>query len=90
MRRLQIDRRDHARRTRLQRRPRINLDEAARADARAAVVRDAASHVTRRAARFLTQAPHEPASRRTWPWTDAAPLRVPEPFPGAPRRSCKA
>jgi hypothetical protein len=54
MRRLQIDRRHHARRARLQRRPRINFDEAARADARAAVVRDAASHVTRRAARFLT------------------------------------
>ena len=52
MRRLQIDRRDHARR--LQRRPRINFDEAARADARAAVVRDAASQVTRRAARFLS------------------------------------
>ena len=54
MRRLQIDRRDHARRARLQRRPRINFDEAARADARAAVARDAASQVTRRAARFLS------------------------------------
>jgi hypothetical protein len=54
MRRLQNDRRHHARRTHLQRRPRINFDEAVRADARAAVVRDAASQVTRRAARFLT------------------------------------
>jgi hypothetical protein len=54
MRRLQIDRRDHARRARLQKRPRTNVDEAARADARAAVVREAASQVTRRAARFLT------------------------------------
>lgn len=54
MRRLQIDRRDHARRTRLRRRASIDLDEAARADDRAAVVRDAASRVTRRAARFLT------------------------------------
>jgi hypothetical protein len=54
MRRLQIDRRDHARRTRLLRRPSIELDEAARTDDRAAVVRDAASQVTRRAARFLT------------------------------------
>ena len=54
MRRLQIDRRGHAHRARLRRPPGIDLDEAARADARAAVVRDAASHVTRRAARFLT------------------------------------
>jgi RND superfamily putative drug exporter len=50
MRRLQIDRRDHARRTRLRRRASIDLDEAARADDRAAVVRDAASRVTRRGA----------------------------------------
>ena len=54
MRHLQIDRRDHARRTRLRQRPNIDLDEAARADDRAAVVRDAASQVIRRAARFLT------------------------------------
>ena len=54
MRRLQIDRRDHARRARLRRGPSIALDEAARADDRAAVVRDAASQVTRRTARFLT------------------------------------
>jgi hypothetical protein len=54
MRHLQIDRRDHARRARLRRRPSIDLDEAARTDDRAAVVRDAASQVTRRAARFLT------------------------------------
>jgi hypothetical protein len=55
MRRLQIDRRDHARRTRLRRRPSIDLDEAARAEGRAAVVRDAASQVIRRAASFLTE-----------------------------------
>jgi|Tabmets5t2r1_1033131.scaffolds.fasta_scaffold629752_1 hypothetical protein len=54
MRRVQIDRRHHARRTRHQKRPRIDLDEAARTDDRAAEVRDAASQVTRRAARFLT------------------------------------
>ena len=54
MRRLQIDRRDHARRARLRRRAGIDLDEPARADDRAAVVRDAASRVTRRAASFLT------------------------------------
>jgi hypothetical protein len=54
MRHLQIDRRHHARRARLRRRASIDLDEAVRADARAAVVRDAASRVTRRAARFLT------------------------------------
>lgn len=54
MRRLVIDRRDHARRAGLQRRSSIDLDEAARADDRAAVVRGAASQVTRRAARFLT------------------------------------
>jgi hypothetical protein len=54
MRRLQIDRRDHARRARLRRRPGVDLDEAARADDRAAVVREAASQLTRRAARFLT------------------------------------
>jgi hypothetical protein len=54
MRRLVIDRRDHARRARLRRRPSIDLDEAAHADDRAAVVRDAALQVTRRAARFLT------------------------------------
>jgi hypothetical protein len=72
MRRLQTDRRDHAHRARLRHRPSIDLDEAARADDRAAVVRDAASQVTRRAARFLTQAPHEPASAADWPRTDAA------------------
>jgi hypothetical protein len=54
MRRLQIDRRDHARRARLRRGPIIDPDEAARTDERVAVVRAAASHVTRRAARFLT------------------------------------
>jgi hypothetical protein len=54
MRRLVINRRGHARRTVLRRRPSGDVDEAARADARAAVVRDAASQVTRRAARFLT------------------------------------
>jgi hypothetical protein len=54
MRRLQIDRRDHARRTRLRRRPSIDLDEAARTDDCAASVQDAAAQVTRRAARFLT------------------------------------
>jgi hypothetical protein len=54
MRRLQIDRRDHARQARLRRRPSIEVDEAARTDDRAAVVWDAASQVTRRAARFLT------------------------------------
>jgi hypothetical protein len=54
MRRLQIDRRDRARRARLRRRPSIDLDEAARTDDHAAVVRGAASQVTRRAARFLT------------------------------------
>jgi hypothetical protein len=54
MRRLQIDRRDHARRARLRRRPSIDLDEAARTDDRAAVVRAAVAQVTRRAARFLT------------------------------------
>jgi hypothetical protein len=53
MRRLQIDRRDHARRARLRGGPTIDPDEAARTDARAVVVRDAASQVTRRAARFL-------------------------------------
>jgi len=51
MRRLRIDRRDHACRARLRRGP--GIDQAARTDARAAVVRDAASQVTRRAARFL-------------------------------------
>jgi hypothetical protein len=54
MRRLQIDRRDHARRARLRRRASIDLDEAVRAYDRTAVVQDAASRVTRRAARFLT------------------------------------
>jgi hypothetical protein len=54
MRRLQTDRRDHARRARLRRRASIDPEEAARTDERAAVVRDAASQVTRRAARFLT------------------------------------
>jgi hypothetical protein len=54
MRRLQIDRRHHARRARLRRGPSIDPDEAVRTDERAAVVRDAASQVTRRAARFLT------------------------------------
>ena len=54
MRRLQIDRRDHARRARLRRRAGIDLDEPARADDRAAVVRAAVAQVTRRAARFLT------------------------------------
>jgi hypothetical protein len=54
MRHLQIDRRDHARRARLRRRTSIDLDEAARTDERAAVVRVAASQVTRQAARFLT------------------------------------
>jgi hypothetical protein len=54
MRRLQIDRRDRARRARLRRRPSIDLDEAARTDDHAAVVRGAASQVTRRAVRFLT------------------------------------
>lgn len=51
MRRLQVDRRDHARRARLRRRP--GLEEGFRLDDRAAVVRAAASPVTRRAARFL-------------------------------------
>jgi hypothetical protein len=54
MRRLVIDRRGYARRARPRRRPSIDLEEAARADDRAAVVRDAASQVTRRAARFLS------------------------------------
>jgi hypothetical protein len=53
MRRLQVDRRDHARRARLRRRPSIGLEEGFRLDDRAAVVRAAASPVTRRAARFL-------------------------------------
>jgi hypothetical protein len=53
MRRLRIDRRDHACRARLRRGPGIDLDQAARTDARAAAVRDAASQVIRRAARFL-------------------------------------
>jgi hypothetical protein len=54
MRRLVIDRRNYARRARPRRRPSIDLEEAARADDPAAVVREAASQVTRRAARFLT------------------------------------
>jgi hypothetical protein len=53
MRRLQVDRRGHARRARLRRGPSIDLDEAARTDDRAAAVWDAASQVTRRAARLL-------------------------------------
>jgi hypothetical protein len=66
MRRLQVDRRDHARRARLRRRPDVDLDEAARADDRAAVVRAAASQVTRRAARFLAASQ---ASCTGIPWT---------------------
>ena len=62
MRRLRIDRRDHACRARLRRGPGIDLDQAARTDARAAAVRDAASQVIRRAARFLAAARREPAS----------------------------
>jgi hypothetical protein len=49
-----IDRRNYARRARPRRRPSIDLEEAARADDPAAVVREAASQVIRRAARFLT------------------------------------
>jgi hypothetical protein len=54
MRRLQVDRRGHPRRAHRRRRPSVDPGEAARADDRAAVVREAASQVTRRAARFLT------------------------------------
>jgi hypothetical protein len=53
MRRQQIDRQDRARRARPRRGPGIDLDEHARADARAAVIRANATHVTGRAARFL-------------------------------------
>ena len=52
MRRLQIDRQDRARRARL-RTPSTDLDNAAHADDRAAVIRANASQVTRQAARFL-------------------------------------
>ena len=83
MRRLQIDRQDRARRARLRRRPGIDLDEAARADDRAAVVREAASQVTRRAARFLrgTQASRAAAvcstnpDRRPKPAKEGSPCR---------------
>ena len=73
MRRLQIDRQDRARRARLRRRPGTDLDEAARADDRAAVVRDAASQVARRAARFLrdTQASRAAAVCSTKPRSPA-------------------
>jgi hypothetical protein len=53
MRRLQINRRDHARRARLRRRPQVDLDEAVGVDDRAAEVRAATREVTQRAARFL-------------------------------------
>ena len=53
MRRLQVDRRHHARRARLRRQPSISLDEGVRVDARTAVARASAAKVTRRSARFL-------------------------------------
>ena len=55
MRRLQVDRRDHARRTRMRKRAELDLDDAVRVDARTAVVRTDAAKVTRRAARFLAR-----------------------------------
>ncbi len=54
MRRLQVDRRDHARRARRRSRPHVDLDEAVRLDDRAAVVQANATQVTQRAGRFLT------------------------------------
>jgi hypothetical protein len=73
MRRLQIDRQDRARRARLRRRPGIDLDEAARADDRAAVIRANATQVTGRAARFLsgTQASRAAAVCSTRPRSPA-------------------
>ena len=53
MRRLQVDRRDLARRARLRRRPNIALDERVPADAHASSVQANAAKVTRQAARFL-------------------------------------
>ena len=53
MRRLQVDRRDHARRARLRTRLHVALDETGRLDERAAVVRAAAPKVPRQAASFL-------------------------------------
>lgn len=53
MRRLQVDRRDHARRARMRRRADLDLDDAVRVDARTAVVQANAAKVTGRAARFL-------------------------------------
>ncbi len=59
MRRLQTDQQDQARRARMRTQPRLDTDDDARADARAATVRAAARQVTERAARFLatSQAP---------------------------------
>jgi hypothetical protein len=87
MRHLLIDRRDHARRARLRRGPSIDLDEAARMHDRAAVVQAAASQLTRRAARFLTQARREPASVANLAVDDCrTTVAVPEPSSGLPRQ----
>jgi len=54
MRRLQVDRRDQARRVRMRRRPPVDLDQAVCPDDRAAGIRAAAWQVTQQAARFLS------------------------------------
>jgi hypothetical protein len=55
MRRLQVDRRDQARRARMLRWPPVDLDEAISLDDRAAEIRAAAWQVTQQAARFLSR-----------------------------------
>jgi hypothetical protein len=55
MRRLQVDRRDRARRAHYRRRPSIGLDDGVHLDDCATVVPAAALQVTQRAARFLAR-----------------------------------